>query len=221
MKLVGILGSPHGMEGATGPLLRAVLDATGGEVELFCLRDLAVTPCMGCDVCHKVGRCAIRDDFHRVLEALVGADGFVLASPNYITSVSAQMKALFDRCCGPLHIQLLEGKYGAAVVTSGGDESPEVEAYMLRFVTTLGCTAVGSVGAAARELQEAEASAAVLERAAALGTRLAEAIRTGERFPEQEPARAAFRARMQQLVRFRQDEWPYEYRWWVDRGLEA
>ncbi len=127
MKLVAIMGSPHGMKGNTGRLLSSLLDAAGdagAQVTTFLLGDMDVAPCRGCDVCHKVGKCAIKDDFQTILAAMLDADAIVLASPNYIFSVSAQLKALFDRCCGAVHLQAMEGKYAAAVVTAG----PVVEA---------------------------------------------------------------------------------------------
>ncbi|MCD6365646.1 MAG: flavodoxin family protein [Planctomycetes bacterium] len=54
----------------------------------------------------------------------------VLGSPNYIFNVSAQMKALLDRCCGPLHRNAWDGKYGVAVVTSGGGGQEQVDRYL-------------------------------------------------------------------------------------------
>ena len=158
MKLVAILGSPHGMKGNTGKVLDALVAAArgrGAEVTLFSLAELKVGPCRACDTCHKTGACPTRDDFNTIRDALLAADGVVLASPNYIFSVSAQMKCLFDRWCGPLHLQAMEGKYGAAVVTSGGAESPEVENYMLRFLRAMGCWTVGSVGAEGWKLTDA------------------------------------------------------------------
>jgi multimeric flavodoxin WrbA len=221
MKLVAIIGSPRGMDGATGPVLQAVLDATGAEVELFNLARLEVAPCVACDACHKVGRCAIRDDYQAILAAMTEADAIVLASPNYIMSVTAQMKALFDRCCGPIHRMALAGKCGAAVVTSGSEDSAEVETYMQRYLGAMGAWTVGSVGASGMELHNPATRADVLERAAELGRRLAAAVQAGQPIAEQEPALAAFRARMQGLVRMQKDTWRYEYEWWLAHGMEA
>ena len=223
MKIVGVLGSPHGMHGATGKLLDALLEAvrqSGAEVEMFSLAELQVGPCRGCDNCHKTGACALNDDFETVKSAMLAADGIVLASPNYISSVSAQMKALFDRCCGPLHIQAMEGKYGAAVVT-GGAETRVVEEYALDFLRRLGCWTVGSVGALARELGDDAKRDRALRAAADLGRKFVQAIESRQTFPDQVEERAAFRERMRQLVLSRKDEWPYEYEYWTNRGGSA
>jgi multimeric flavodoxin WrbA len=221
MKVVGIIGSPKGMKGNTGVVLGGVLEgakAAGAEVTVFALGDLKVAPCRACDVCHKTGKCSIRDDFDAILEAMVEADAVVLASPNYIFSVSAQMKALFDRCCGPLHLQLLDGKHAAAVVTSGGSGGEEVEAYMLRFLRTLGCWTVGSAVAEATQLFTDASRAQVLTHATALGAELVAAAETDRSYADQQPEREAFKGRMKQLMTFRKEEWPYEYEYWRAAG---
>ncbi len=103
MKIVAIMGSPHGMQGNTGRLLEEVLagvEEGGGEVELINLAKKRVQPCASCDYCHQTGECHLADDYGAIKDKLLACDGFILASPNYIFSVTAQMKALFDRCNG-------------------------------------------------------------------------------------------------------------------------
>ncbi|MBM4038332.1 MAG: flavodoxin family protein [Planctomycetes bacterium] len=221
MNIVAILGSPHGLKGNTGKVLDALIAAAkgrGADVTLFPLAELKVEPCRACDTCHKTGKCPTRDDFNTIKEAMLAADGVVLASPNYIFSVSGQMKCLFDRCCGPLHLQAMEGKYGAAVVTSGGKESAEVERYILRFLGAMGCWTVGSMGCEAWKLADPAASGPVLDAAAALGTRLVEAIEAKATYPDQLAERRAFYERMKALVTMRKAEWTYEFDRWQALG---
>ena len=221
MKLVAILGSPHGMKGNTGKVLDALIAAAkgrGADVTLFCLGELKVQPCRACDTCHKTGKCPIPDDFNAIKDAMLAADGIVLASPNYIFSVSAQMKCLFDRWCGPLHLQAMEGKYGAAIVTSGGAESPEVENYMLRFLRAMGCWTVGSVGAEGWKVANPATAEPVLKAAAALGNGLVDAIETKASYPNQLPERRAFHERMKALVTMRKADWAFEYDHWRALG---
>jgi len=221
MKITAIIGSPRGMRGNTGQLLGALLDAAregGADATLLSLSEADVQPCRACDACHKVGECPVGDDFEAVHDAMQEADGLVLASPNYIFSVTAQMKALLDRCASPLHLQEFEGKYGAAVVTSGGAGSEEVERYLLRFLRALGCRTVGSVGAEAWKLADEAERPQVLEMAASLGRRLAQAIESRETFPEQEEERRAFFDRMKQLMALRKEDWPFEYNYWQRMG---
>ena len=156
----------------------------------------------------------------KLLEILrnTDADIIVLASPNYIFSVSAQMKALFDRCCGPIHTQALEGKYGAAVVSSGGPGNEEVEKYMLRFANSLGAWAVGSTGTDLAHIFNPEKLPQVLKAAADLGTELVEAIGSGKTYPEQEPALQGFREYMRSWLVTQGERWPFEAQYWKDRS---
>jgi len=221
MQIVAVLGSPHGMKGSTGKVLEALASAAracGADVSVLSLAELRVGPCHACDACHKTGTCPTRDDFGKVRDAMLAADGVVLASPNYIFSVTAQMKCLMDRWCGPLHLQAMEGKYGAALVTSGGKESLEVETYVLRFLRAMGCWTVGSVGAEAWTLAHPEMASRVLGAASELGGRLVAAIRNKETFPAQAPERRAFFDLMKNLVTVRKAEWPYEYERWRALG---
>ncbi|HZV80793.1 MAG TPA: flavodoxin family protein, partial [Geobacteraceae bacterium] len=149
MKILVINGSPRGMQGNTGRLLEEVLagvEAEGGKVEIVNLAEKQLRPCVACDVCHVEGVCPVGDDYEEIKERLLACDGFILASPNYIFSVTAQMKTLFDRLNGLVHCLALEGKYGAAVETSGGGGDEEVLAYMERFIGVLGARSVGGIG---------------------------------------------------------------------------
>src|ERR1035437_6894288 len=112
MNIVAINGSPHGAKGTTGSLLSEVTkaaEAAGANVATLVVSDYQVNPCRACDVCHRTGTCVIEDDFARFRRPLLAADGIILASPNYLSSVSAQLKAVMDRCCGLLHCQALRG----------------------------------------------------------------------------------------------------------------
>jgi multimeric flavodoxin WrbA len=220
MKIAAIIGSPHGLKGNTAMVLQQVTLAAqkaGAAVVTLSLDDHEVAPCRGCDACHKSGVCQGSDDFGVFKAAIYDADGIVLASPNYIASVSAQMKALFDRFCGPLHMQDLRGKYAAAVVTSGAPgASAEVEAYMLRFLRNLGCWTVGSVGASVGEVFQE--GAPWQQAAGVLGQKLCSAIAAKSAFSDQVKEREAFYERMKALVSARRQEWPHEYQSWKARG---
>lgn len=221
MKIVAIMGSPLGMKGNTGALLNGVIagcKAAGADVSTLELCRLKIGPCKGCGRCHATGECNIKDDYAKVKKAMVEADGIMLASPNYISSVTAQMKALFDRSSSILHCQAFEGKYGIAVVTSGGPESKEVEDYILHFLRNLGCWTVGSIGAEARKIADEKARAEALAAAGALGEQFVEAIRDKKTYPEQAQARRAFFERMKMIVTMNKDNWPYEYGYWKSMG---
>src|SRR6185369_10959173 len=114
----------------------------------------------------------------------LACDGFILASPNYIFSVTAQMKALFDRCNGLIHCMALEGKYGAVVETSGGGGDEEVIGYMERFIGTMGAQSAGGVGSPMAGIRTFPDEAALFEKARRLGRELCRCVRDKRRFPE-------------------------------------
>jgi multimeric flavodoxin WrbA len=56
-----------------------------------------IAPCIGCDRCRATGRCFMRDDMDRVMQALDGSVELFVASPVYFAGPPAQYKALLDR----------------------------------------------------------------------------------------------------------------------------
>jgi multimeric flavodoxin WrbA len=217
MKIVAIIASPRGMQGNTGRLLEEVLAgaiAAGAKTEILSLKDLKVLPCVACDLCHKTGVCKIDDDYEAIKEKLLACDGFILASPNYIFSVTAQMKAFFDRCNGLIHCMALEGKYAAVVETSGGGEDDEVLSYMERFVNTLGALSIGGIGSPMAGFRTFPDEKTLFSRAAGLGKDLCHCITDKRHLPEQAAFQEGFRQRMSGLVEFMQEEWEYEQEFW-------
>jgi len=220
MKILAIMGSPHSMKGNTGRLLEEVLTGVqqcGGEVELVSLSETQVQPCISCDVCHKTGKCHIKDDFEEIKAKLLTCDGFIFASPNYIHSVTAQMKALFDRCTNIIHCVALEDKYGAVVETSGGGEDTEVLRYMEKVINTVGAQSVGGIGSSMAGFRTFPDEATLFTKAQELGKELCRCIEVKQHFPEQDAYRIDFKARMQGLVEYRQKEWTYEHEYWQSR----
>lgn len=220
MKILAIIASPRGMQGNTGRLLDEVLagvQATGAETEILSLKTLNVQPCVACDVCHKTGVCNIRDDYEVIKGKLLACDAFILASPNYIFSVSAQMKALFDRCNGMIHCMALGGKYAALVETSGGGGDEEVITYMGRFVNTLGASAVGGVGSPMAGIRTFPDEANLYDKARTLGRELCAAVAERRKFPEQEAFMRGIEERMSGLVDFMKEYWPFEREFWEKR----
>jgi hypothetical protein len=63
-------------------------------------------------------------------------------------------------------------------------------------------------------LDDAGVAPEVLKEARDLGRRLDEAIKTQQRFPEQEEERQTCFEMMRWLVEENRDKWPYEYEYW-------
>jgi multimeric flavodoxin WrbA len=100
MRVLGISGSPR-RGGNTDLLLAEVMKGAAGkgaEVKTVILNDLEISPCQHCDACFEAGVCKIKDDMHMVYDELEKADRIVLASPVQFMGVSAQAKAMIDRC---------------------------------------------------------------------------------------------------------------------------
>jgi multimeric flavodoxin WrbA len=94
------MGSPR-IKGNTDLLLdEAIRGAQDqhAEVEKVIIDRLKISPCREYYGCLKDGNCVIRDDMDELYPKLLCADALVVASPIYFYSVSAQLKALIDRC---------------------------------------------------------------------------------------------------------------------------
>ncbi len=217
MKILAIIASPRGMHGNTGRLLDEVLagvEKSGAETEILSLKTLNVLPCVACDLCHKTGFCNINDDYEVIKEKLLACDGFILASPNYIFSVTAQMKALFDRCNGLIHCMALEGKYAAMVETSGGGGDDEVLSYMSRFINTLGANSVGGVGSPIAGVRTFPDEENLYAKARNLGQELCQSIKDKRVYTGQDGFREEFKLRMSGLVDMMKEYWPFEREYW-------
>ena len=77
-----------------------VLEGEGLQTELISLRGKKIEPCNGCyDCVHKdKGVCSIKgDDFDAIFDKMRQAEGIILGSPVYLSSVVPQMMALLAR----------------------------------------------------------------------------------------------------------------------------
>jgi len=82
-------------------MLQALLEGAataGAETEQLSVASLSIKPCQSCYACAKLGQCVIKDEMQQVYVRLAEADVIVLASPLYFFGLSAQVKALVDRC---------------------------------------------------------------------------------------------------------------------------
>jgi len=219
MKVLGLNASPKGKESQTLRLVLAVLDGAeveGAETELIDVCDHDISFCTACGACYAKGECSQTDDFPDIFDKMLDADGIVLGSPNYIDSITAQMKVVFDRMADAIHCQMFSGKYGCAVCTAGGSNEMEVAGYMNKVLTSLGAQVVGSVGVAFKGNPDAILPAE--KKAYELGRNLAEAILTKRDYPDQQAVLKARSEYFCQLVAANKDRWAHEYEWWVAAG---
>jgi len=224
LKIISLVGSPHGLKGNTARLLSHVLEGAkveGAKTETIVLAGTNVLPCLACDTCHRKGKCPQKDEFESIKAKIFESDGIVLGSPNYIYSVSAQLKAFMDRCCGVVHCMGFEGKYGASVVTSGGGDEEPIARFMNHFLITTGVTPVGSVWATMGTMVGKGFPEEIRSQARELGRKLVRAWKEKAVSPETEEVRKSFQESMRRLMLYRKEDWPYEYEFWKNhRGLK-
>lgn len=102
MKILAFNGSPRGSAGNTDRILQPFLEGAreaGAEIETVYLKDKRIDYCVGCFTCwtKTPGICIHKDDMPELLEKMRPADVLVYASPLYVYTVTAQMKAFLDR----------------------------------------------------------------------------------------------------------------------------
>jgi len=219
MKIIGINGSPKGEKSQTRRLVMAVLEGarqTGADVTFVDICGLEIKYCTACGTCYAKGECIHDDDFPALLEKMLDAEGIVLGSPNYINSVTAQLKTMFDRMADAIHCQQFAGKYGCAVSTAGGSLADEVADYMNGTLLNLGATAVGKVGV----LVGADPGAIVPaeKEAKELGRKMADAIRTKWNDPAQEKIHLERKEYFKRMISFNKELWVHEYDYWKGLG---
>jgi len=215
MKVLAIGGSPRGLKSQTNRLTEALLAAAkekGAETDFIDLGQAKLKFCGACEACHRGPKCVLDDDGNGIMDRMLEADGIVLATPVYLDQVTAQMKTLLDRTSHFVHCLRLTGKYLAVVTTSGGGGGEATAAFLKRYAVTVGAQIAGSVDA------RVPLGAANLAAARELGTSLVTAIAEKKTWPDQGKAIDEQLQRFGQIIAFQKDHWPFEYKYWQDKG---
>ncbi|MDI9645821.1 MAG: flavodoxin family protein [Archaeoglobales archaeon] len=135
--IVGICGSPRKMatEYVLSEALR-ILEELGFKTEMFTVRGKNINFCQHCDYCLRNKVCRIKDDMFELYELLKNADGIIIATPVYNGGVSAQTKALMDRCRALVaaDYNFFRGKIGMAIAV-GGDRVGGQELAIQQIIT--------------------------------------------------------------------------------------
>lgn len=153
--ILGICGSPR--KQATEYVLKKALDMLGTheiQTEFFSVQGKKIGFCIHCDYCVRTQQgCAIKDDMCELYDWITAAEGFIIASPVYNGGISAQTKAIMDRCRALLaaNPSVFKGKLGMAITIGGdrmGGQEPAIE-QIIAFYLINGVTPVtgGSFGA--------------------------------------------------------------------------
>ena len=219
MKIVGLQSSPRGKNSNTLKLLNAALEGareSGAEVEVIDVTRLNIRYCTGCGVCRRTGKCTLKDDYPMLLDKMMLADGLILSSPNYMSNITAPLKAVLDRSANCVHEQQLAGEYALSIMTAGGSDEELVLGMMNSFLKESGATVIGGVG----HLMNRGPSAmeAAIKRAHDMGADLVDAIREKRIYPEQVKEHAEWRERFAKTIKNNEKNWSHNYDYWVNEG---
>lgn len=215
MEILAICGSPRGEESNTLALTKEFLaeaEKLGASVRVADLSKLSVGWCTSCGDCHRGPICTIDDDGPALLKQMMSADGILLATPNYINHLSAQLKAVLDRSNNFIHCLHLYDKYLAALSTSGGGPGSAIADFIRAYGVLTGAQFVGSAHAPL-PLNESHYSAA-----RKLAADMVEAIASKKQWSDQVSAIQAQKEFFARNIAAHKDEWPYEYSYWQKKG---
>src|SRR4030042_3150307 len=178
-----ILGSPRkkGNSSALAARIARGAKSAGAEVETVFRHGLKISPCRGCDTCQKDDSkgCAIKDDMQEIYPKLIKADAWVIASPVYWFTMSAQTKTFMDRCYAlPAYAKNPFAGKRIAIAMSYGDVDP-IKSGCVNALRTFqnayrytGSKIVGMVYGSAMKAGEIADNKALMQEAEELGKRL-------------------------------------------------
>jgi multimeric flavodoxin WrbA len=137
MIVVGICGSPR--QQATEHVLKEalrMLAEQGFETRFFTVRGKHIGFCTHCDHCLTHKECIFKDDMQEIYALLKDAKGIIIATPVYNGGVSAQTKAVMDRCRAVVAADKNFFKYKVGMgIALGGDRIGGQEAALQQIHT--------------------------------------------------------------------------------------
>lgn len=215
IKILGICGSPRNEKSQTKKLLIRFLNRCKEmevDIKIVDLSQYKVNFCLACEKCHKQPTCPVGDDRNLIVEEMLASDGIVFASPVYIDSVSAQLKALFDRTSHFIHCLRLIGKYTSGIITSGSGKGDMVLDYIKHYSNIVGAQYVGGINIKV-PLKEDD-----LKEAEKLADEFLKAIKEKRIYKEQIEKIERNKEYFRNLVLRRKEEWKYEFDLWQKMG---
>jgi multimeric flavodoxin WrbA len=137
MIVVGICGSPR-QQATEHVLVKALeqLKEKGFETQLWTVRGKEIGACAHCDYCLESKECVLQDDMQELYVRLIQAKGIIIATPVYNGGVSAQIKAVMDRCRAAVAADknFFKGKIGMGIAV-GGDRAGGQELALMQIHT--------------------------------------------------------------------------------------
>jgi multimeric flavodoxin WrbA len=149
MKVIGIAGSPREKSNSlyyTQIALEEIANS-GIATELIELREKRVEPCSACYDCQKVRKCTIDDDFMEIYDKMLAAEGIIIGSPVYLSSIPASLSSVLQRSAFVAHWggKMLMGKIGAPITVAQRAGQNMALAQMMMWYFFNGITIPGSI----------------------------------------------------------------------------
>jgi len=143
IKILGISGSPRNM--ATDFLVREALQITkqkyGAETDYFSSKGKKLNFCIHCDFCVRTKEgCVHKDDISAELyDKMIWADAWIIGTPVYQGTVSAQTKTIMDRCRAIVarDQKIFLNKVGMGIADGGdriGGQEPAIQTILNFYV---------------------------------------------------------------------------------------
>lgn len=188
MSVLVLLGSPR-KKGNSTALARRIqkgAEGAGAEVEVVYLNGLKIRPCQACYTCRQPDSsgCAVDDDMQSLYPKLLAAEAWVIASPVYWFTMSAQTKLFMDRCFALNRDGTKEKLVGKRIAIAMSYE--DVDPFRSGCVNALrtfqdafsyvGAEIVGMVYGSAEKPGEISKNSALMREAVALGRALVTAV---------------------------------------------
>jgi multimeric flavodoxin WrbA len=182
-KVLVLLGSPRkkGNSALLAQSIAAGAESVGARVETLFIHGMKIAPCSSCYACQKPNSngCAINDGMQIVYKKLLASDAWIIASPVYWFTMSAQTKLWMDRAFAllPRAENAFAGKR-IAVAMSYGDSDPFKSGCVNALRTFqdayayVGASIVGMVYGSAMDAGEIKKNKSLMKEALELGKRL-------------------------------------------------
>ena len=184
-KILVVQGSPRkkGNSIALAEQIAKGAESVGAVAERIYLHDKNISPCQACYACQRPDSsgCAIDDEMQPIYKKLIDADCWIIASPVYWFTMSAQTKLFMDRCFAlqAYKKDAFAGKRIAIAMSYGDTDtfnSGCVNALRtfqdaFRYV---GANMVGMVYGSAEKPGEIKSNQSLMDQAEALGKKLVE-----------------------------------------------
>jgi len=182
-KVLVLLGSPRkkGNSALLAEKIARGAKSKGAEIEMIRLHDLRIAPCKSCYACQEPGSkgCSIKDDMQKIYHSMLEAEAWVIASPVYWFTMSAQTKLWMDRCLAfPAYGKDPFNGKKIAIAMSYGGEDPFDSGCVNALRTFqdaygyVGARIVGIVYGSAMKAGEIKSNEPLMKTAEELGRRL-------------------------------------------------